>query len=94
VTSGVATGQSLWEGDCQYQSTNKPIDVQVDIQLVGVLREGNKPIQVSSILKAVPFINGSRTHVLPEISWYNENGAEIIRGSSIDLSRLSYGETT
>lgn len=93
VTSGIATGQALWDGDCMYPPSSKPTDVQVDIQLVGVNPNENKSINIPAILKAVPIIDRSKTHLLPEIIWYDESGAEISRGSTIDLSVLPYGES-
>ena len=93
ASSGIATGVGFWEGDFDYAPTDKPNNVRVEIQLVGVPSTGGNRIKIPSLIKAAAIINGNKTDAFPEIVWYNDKGVEIGRGRSFNLNKLPYGET-
>jgi hypothetical protein len=92
VTTGIATGEGLWSGECKYPSTNKDQRMN-NLRLAGVPVSGNKSVEIPSTIRAVALENENRTHYLPEIRWYNEKGAELGAGKSFNLFNLPVGET-
>ena len=93
ATSGLGTAMSHLELKCQHVPVEEPGETDASIQLAGVSMIGKGSIPLPSVIKAIAIHNENSTHAVPDIRWYKDSGAEIGRGSTLDLRNLPYGET-
>ncbi len=93
ATAGFGTTVSYVELKCEHAPSKHANETDSVIQLVGIPLSLKGSIAIPSVIKAIAINSDTNTDAEPDIRWYNDNGAEISRGSSLDLRNLNYGET-
>jgi hypothetical protein len=90
ASSGIATGEALWEGEIQAPRDAPPTGVEIG--LVGIGSPGRGAHVLPQFLRAT-VLSGTGASVRgAELRWYDGRGAELGRGRSLDLGRLRVGQ--
>ena len=93
LTSGIATATAYWEGACRYPAPADGNHPAVSVHLDHPGANGRESVQVPAILTATAILDGSATVAGAEILWSTHSGAEIGRGTTLDLRKLPFGES-
>lgn len=92
ASSGIATGVGEWQGDCTPEPPEREGEPPVVVTLRGV-PAGNACVDLPTFVQATVVRDRLRTAARADLRWYDDNGAEIGRGRSLDLRALKRGQT-
>lgn len=91
ATSGIATGEGLWEGELIHARPQRSPDGDLRVHLAGVPSKGSGSWPLPAVVR-VGILNATgQTVPKARVRWYNARGAEIGRGHTFDLRRLRAG---
>lgn len=89
ASSGIATGQALWEGVIEVAADDPRTGV--GIGLAGIPARPAGQVAVQPLLRAAVTGLSGETLANPQVRWYDRRGAELARGRTLDLRTLPPG---
>jgi len=94
ATSGIATGQGLWQGSIRRPRRPRTADGNLRIFLTGASKPTTKTQALPSIIRVAAVDDDGSSLARPAVRWYDSRGGELGRGRSLDLRTLPVGAHT
>ncbi len=89
ATSGIATGEGIWQGELKQPVPAVRDDLRV--HLAGIPSKGSGSWTLPAMLRVSVFEPNGATVTKPKIRWYDGRGVELGRGHTFNLHSLPVG---
>jgi hypothetical protein len=91
ATSGIATGEGVWQGELKQPRSRRGVGGDLRVHLAGVPSKGSGSWTLPAMLRVSVFEPNGATVTKPKIRWYDGRGVELGRGHTFNLHSLPIG---